>query len=360
MTPERVLPQRYRDMTDTQVAEAIEAARRALGRDLTILGHHYQRDEVIRHADFRGDSLDLSRRAAAAREARYIVFCGVHFMAETAAILCAPGQTVVQPVIEALCPMAAMANATDAAQAYAALTALWGGDLTPITYQNSVAAVKAFVGQHGGAVCTSSNAERLFRWALSRSGHVLFLPDEHLGTNTALAMGIPREAIGVWDHGTLSDPTALAHCRVIVWKGYCYVHTAMTVEDVVRARRDHPEAIIVVHPECPYEVVALADRVGSTTGIIEAVEAAPAGATLVVGTEWHLVNRLSHEHADKRVYPLRRMECRTMAMTTARDLLYALDDILAGTPHHVVTVEEDTAHWARVALERMLDASGRG
>lgn len=347
---------RYRDMTDAQVAEAIEAARRTLGSDLTILGHHYQRDEVIRHADFRGDSLDLSRRAAETRDARYIVFCGVHFMAETAAILCAPGQTVVQPVIEALCPMAALANVRDTAAAYGALTALWGEDVTPITYQNSVAAVKAFVGEHGGAVCTSSNAERLFRWGLSRSGHLLFLPDEHLGTNTALAMGIPREAIAVWDYVEPPDPASLAHSRVVVWKGYCYVHTTMTAEDVRRARQEYPDAMVVVHPECPHEVVALADRAGSTTAIIDFVKAAPAGATVVVGTEWHLVNRLAQEHPDKRVVPLRRVGCKTMGMTSARDLLYALEAIIAGAPHNVVTVDADTAHWARVALERMLEA----
>ena len=352
MTPEH----RYGEMTDAQVAEAIEAARRTLGRDLTILGHHYQRDEVIRHADYCGDSLDLSRRAAASHEARHIVFCGVHFMAETAAILCAPGQTVVQPVIEALCPMAALANAADTAEAYGALTAMWGDDVTPITYQNSAAAVKAFVGQHGGAVCTSSNAERLFRWGFGRTGHLLFLPDEHLGTNTALAMGIPRDEIGVWDYADPPDPASLAHCRVVVWNGYCYVHTTMTAEDVLRARKEYPGALVVVHPECPHEVVALADRAGSTTGIIEAVEAAPAGSTIVVGTEWHLVNRLAQEHPDKRVLPLRRVGCKTMGMTTARDLLSALDAIIAGTPHNIVTVDDDTAHWARVALERMLEA----
>lgn len=347
----------YREMTDVQVAEAIEAARRTLGNDLTILGHHYQRDDVIRHTDFRGDSLDLSRQAAEARDARYIVFCGVHFMAETAAILCAPEQTVVQPVLEALCPMAALANVPDTAAAWEALTALWGDDVTPITYQNSVAAVKAFVGQHGGAVCTSSNAARIFRWGLERSGHLLFLPDEHLGTNIALAMGIPPEEIGVWDYADAPDPASLAHCRVVVWKGYCYVHTTMTAEDVARARAQYPGAIVVVHPECPHEVVALADQAGSTRAIIEAVEAAPAGATIVVGTEWHLVNRLAHEHPDKRVVPLRRVGCKTMGMTSARDLLYALEAIIAGTPQNVVRVDADTAHWARVALERMLEAS---
>ena len=343
-------------MSDAEVAEAIEDARRTLGSDLTILGHHYQRDEVIRHADFRGDSLDLSRRAAEVREARFIVFCGVDFMAETAAILCHSGQTVVQPVIEAFCPMAAFANATNAAQAYTVLTGLWGDDVTPITYQNSVAEAKAFVGQHGGAVCTSANAGRIMRWAFGQSGHVLFLPDEHLGTNTALAMGIPRDEVGVWDHEAPPDPAFLARCRVVVWKGYCYVHTVMTPEDVIHAREQYPDAIVVVHPECPHEVVALSDTTGSTTGIIEVVKAAPSGATIVVGTEWHLVNRLDHEYPDKRVVPLRRMECGPMTMTTARDLLYVLDDIMAGTPHNIVTVDDDTAHWARIALQRMLDA----
>ncbi|MHB0857965.1 MAG: quinolinate synthase NadA [Anaerolineae bacterium] len=350
------LPEAYTSLPDAEVTAQIEAARRTLGSSLTILGHHYQRDEVIRHADFRGDSLELSRRAAQVREARYIVFCGVHFMAETAAMLCGAEQVVIQPVIEALCPMAALANAEDVQAAWNALSGLWDGDLIPVTYQNSTAAIKGFVGQQGGAVCTSSNADKVFAWAFARGSHLFFLPDEHLGTNTAMAMGIPREEIGVWDPLEPPDPVTLAGARVVVWKGFCYVHTGMRPEDVDQARARYPDALVIVHPECTHEVVARADLSGSTARIIQVVEQAPAGATIVVGTEWHLVQRLALEHPDKTVVPLRKAACATMGMTTERHLLYALDGILQGQPRNVVTVEAETAHWARVALERMLGA----
>jgi len=346
----------YLELCDEEVAARTWEAKRALGDRVTILGHHYQRDEVIQFADHRGDSLELSRRAAGARSP-YIVFCGVYFMAETAAILCQPSQTVMQPVLEALCPMARLANARDIAQAWEALTGVWGDDLMPITYQNSIAEAKAAVGRRDGAVCTSSNAARLFDWGFARKGHLLFIPDEHLGTNTALAMGIPPEQIGVWDPAEPPDPTSLADCCIVVWRGYCYVHTGFTVEDVERVRAAHPDALIVVHPECPKEVVALADSYGSTTGIIRFVERAPAGATVVVGTEWHLVNRLAQEHPDKTVLPLAQRGCRTMGMTRMHHLLYILESVLAGEPRHIISVDEETAHWARLALQRMLEAS---
>jgi quinolinate synthase len=344
-------------MSEAELVAALRQARRALGDAVTILGHHYQRDEVIQFADFRGDSLELSRRAAQVQEARYIVFCGVHFMAETAAILCKPEQVVIQPEIEAMCPMAHMANAADANEAWAALTGLWPGSLTPITYQNSTAELKAFVGEHGGAVCTSANADRLFSWAFRRGEHILFMPDEHLGTNTALAMGIPVEEVGLWDPLHPPEPSRFMRSRVMVWKGFCHVHTAFRPEDVDEARRAHPGAIVVVHPECVRKVVAKADQVGSTSAIIQAVERAPAGATIVIGTEWHLVNRLGQEHPDKVVLPLRPSICPNMAMTKMSHLLYALEGILAGQPVNVVTVDAETAKWARLALERMLGAS---
>ena len=351
------LPSKYESMSDEQLVAAIERAKESLGDALVILVHHYQRDEVIQFADFRGDSLGLSRRAAAAESAKYIVFCGVYFMAETAAILCKPDQLVIQPVEEALCPMAQMANADDVAQAWDALSTVWDTDMIPITYQNSTAAVKSFVGQHGGAVCTSSNAPNLFDWAFQRKGHILFMPDEHLGTNTALAMGIPREEIGIWDPAHPPDPKTLAHCRVVVWKGYCYVHTGFTVGHVDAAYQSHPDAIVAVHPECRHEIVARSDIAGSTMGIIRADEEAPVGATIAVGTEYHLVNRLDWQHPGKTVVSLSPRVCETMAMTHMKDLLYVLDSVLAGTPCHIVTVEKETAKGARVALERMLEAS---
>lgn len=350
------MPDRYLGLSQSELEASIGRAKSSLGESLTILGHHYQRDEVIQFADFRGDSLGLSRRAAEARQAEYIVFCGVRFMAETAAILCQPEQTVIQPEPEALCPMARIANPADAAEAWGALSTLWDGDLVPITYQNSTVDLKAFVGQHEGAVCTSSNARELFQWAFQRRNHLLFMPDEHLGTNTALALGIPMVEIGVWDPANPPDPSVLAHCRVVVWKGYCYVHTRFTPGDVEGARRRYPDALVVVHPECVRQVVAQADVSGSTTGIIRAVEEAPSGATVIVGTEWHLVNRLASEYPNKTVIPLRRSICATMSMTTMRHLLYVLDCIQEGEPRNVVTVEPDTARWARVALERMLGA----
>ena len=351
------LPPRYASMPDPEVAAAIAQAKARLGESLTILGHHYQRDEVIQFADFRGDSLGLSQRATEAAQARFIVFCGVRFMAETAAMLATPEQLVVQPVAEALCPMARMADAGDVAQAWTALSGVWDGDLVPLTYQNSTADLKAFVGEHGGAVCTSSNAGRLFEWALSRSGHILFTPDEHLGTNTALAMGIPPKEIGIWDPAHPPDPHSLASCRVVVWKGFCRVHTNFTPQDVRQARDGCPDGLVVVHPECVHEVVALADSSGSTTGIIRFVQQAPAGSTVFIGTEWHLVNRLSQEHRDKTVLPLRRSVCAAMSMTSMKHLLFALDSILEGNPRNIVVVEERIAEAARVALERMLVVS---
>jgi quinolinate synthase len=345
---------RYDDWSEEDQIAATWRAKRALGNRVAILGHHYQRDQVIQFADFRGDSLELSRRAAQVQEAQYIVFCGVYFMAETAAVLCAPGQIVIQPQIEATCPMALMAASDDVPAAWAALASLWSGNLIPITYQNSTITVKAFVGRQGGAVCTSSNAAKMFQWGFGRAGHLLFLPDEHLGTNTALAMGIPRQEIGLWDPFRGTDAQTLEQCRVVVWRGHCYVHTAFKPEDVDRARQKYPGSIIVVHPECIHEVVAKADLAGSTTSIIKAVEQASTGSTIIVGTEWHLVNRLQHEHPDKRILPLRKMECKNMAMTTVQDLLYILDNLLEGEALNVVQVDEETAAGARMALQRML------
>lgn len=351
------LPQRIREMSDTEVYASIERTRVELGSEVTILAHYYQRDEVVRFADFQGDSLELSRQAARATKAKYIVFCGVTFMSETAAILCQPGTTVIQPAARALCPMAQMADAINVSCAWEALNSLWPNDIVPITYQNSTADVKAFVGERDGAVCTSSNAGRLFRWAFNRRGHIFFIPDEHLGTNTALACGLRPEEIGLWDPLDPPNLESLAASKVVVWKGYCHVHTHFSVQDIQHAKVQHPEALIVVHPECPHAVVALADAAGSTSGIIAAVERAPIGSVVYVGTEWHLVNRLNRMHPDKLVLPLKRSICTTMAMTTARHLLAALEGITSGKPTGVIRVDAETAKWARIALERMLEAS---
>jgi quinolinate synthase len=345
----------------------IERDKAALGPDVAILVHHYQRDDVMRFADYRGDSLQLSRIAAQQREAKYIVFCGVNFMAETAAMLCAPHQTVVQPACDAPCPMARMADVDQAEEAWDLLTGAWGDDIVPITYQNSTAALKAFCGQRGGAVCTSSNAERLFGWALGETGHILFFPDEWLGTNSALALGIPRQQIVAWDpEAPEASLERACGAKVVVWQGYCNVHVAFTVEHVRAVRKAYPEARIIVHPECTVDVVEAADAYGSTAGIIEYVEQAPAGSTIAVGTEINMVNRLAQEHADKTVLPLMlpvesdkvtpmtRPLCGAMYRTNPANLRDVLCACVAGEPINVVQVDEETTHWANKALERML------
>lgn len=346
----------YQALSEDQVFARIEQARSDLGKDVVILAHHYQRDEVVRFADFRGDSLELSRVAADVHDARYIVFCGVDFMAETAAMLCSPTQTVCIPARAAVCPMAQMANAEQAQVAWQHLSRYWGDDLIPITYQNSYASVKAFCGEHGGAVCTSANAEALFRWALKQKGHILFFPDEHLGTNSALALGIPRNKIVVWNP---ADPEASAlaarDATVVVWKGYCHVHTFFTVEQVAEVRRKYPGIQVVVHPECPAEVVAVADSYGSTSHIIHVVESAPAGASFAIGTEIHMVARLAKDHPDKLIVPLARGLCGAMYTINPYNLSYTLDHLLMDDPVNVVTVDPEIAKWANLALQRMLE-----
>ncbi len=352
-----IIPAQIAAMSSEQVYARIKELKERLGSAITILAHYYQRDEVVQFADFQGDSLELSRQAARTTQAKYIVFCGVTFMSETAAILCQPGTIVVQPATEAFCPMAQMANSDTVSAAWDSLSRLWPNDLVPITYQNSTAEVKAFVGQKGGAVCTSANADRIFRWAFAQHQHILFIPDEHLGTNTALAFGIPREEIGLWDPLNPPAPESIQDARVVVWKGFCYVHAQMSTRDVMRAKDQHPDALVAVHPECRHEVVELADAVGSTSGIIRTVAQAPVGSVIYVGTEWHLVNRLHTMYPDRLVLPLKRAVCTTMAMTNARNLLAALESIATGEPQGIVTVDDATTYWARTALNRMLEAS---
>jgi quinolinate synthase len=334
----------------------IERDKGRLGTDVVILVHHYQRDEVIQYADYRGDSLQLSRAAAEQRQAKYIVFCGVNFMAETAAMLCEPAQIVVQPAGDAPCPMARMASVDEAEEAWEHLTAAWGDDLIPITYQNSTAALKGFCGQHGGAVCTSSNAERLFQWALEERGHLIFFPDRWLGTNSALALGIPPDEIAVWDPddpaGSL--PGAL-QAKVVVWDGYCTVHVGFTVGHVRAIRAAHPDVKVIVHPECTVDVVAAADAYGSTAGIIRYVEQAPPGSTIAVGTEINMVARLATDYADKTVLPLTRSLCGAMYRTNPVNLRDVLHACAEGAPIHAISVDAETARWANLALDRMLN-----
>ncbi|MHB1318044.1 MAG: quinolinate synthase NadA [Anaerolineae bacterium] len=347
------VPDRYLQMSNVELVAATAAARAQLGDRVAILGHHYQRDEIIQFADYAGDSLELSRRAASV-DSQYIVFCGVYFMAETAAVLCAPDQTVIQPVIEALCPMAEMASGPQVAKAWDALSSVWQEPIVPITYQNSNADIKAFVGERGGAVCTSSNARRIFEWAFGKGGRILFIPDEHLGTNTALDMGLSQSELGVWNPLRPPHPETLRDCRVVVWRGFCSVHTGFEVEDVQRAREQYPGASVIVHPECPRPVVVAADAAGSTSFLIDAVKSAPAGATIVIGTECHLVDRLSRQHPDKLVVPLARRACGSMGLTRLVHLTHVLDGLVEGVVHNVVTVPPEIAVGARMALEKML------
>lgn len=337
------------------VFQDIEKAKTDLGSDVVILVHHYQRDEVVRFADFTGDSLELSREAAAQQHARYIVFCGVNFMAETAAMLCAPEQVVLLPAGDAPCPMARMVDVEQAEEAWDRLSEAWDADLIPITYQNSTAGVKAFCGRHGGAVCTSSNAQRLFRWALSQKGHLIFFPDEWLGTNSALALGIPRQEIVAWDPSDVEGSLARSRmAKVVVWKGYCHVHTFFTVEQVQEVRARYPGVRVIVHPECPVDVVAAADAYGSTSQIIRFVQDAPPGSVIAIGTEINMVARLGQEHPDKTVVPLTRSLCGAMYRTTPVGLRDALLSCVAGRPINVVRVDAETRKWANIALQRML------
>jgi quinolinate synthase len=354
------LPERYIDASPDELASRIGDAKASLGTRLLILGHHYQRDEVMRWADARGDSFGLSRRAADTTEASYIVFCGVHFMAESADILTGDHQQVVLPDLNAGCSMADMADIDSVEEAWDGLAAVVDIErLVPITYMNSSAALKAFVGRHGGAVCTSSNARAVIQWALARGDRLLFFPDQHLGRNTAYQLGFGADDMRVWDPrlelGGLEE-REVKEATFLLWKGHCSVHQRFRPEHVHAARAEHPGVIVVAHPECAHETVELADEVGSTDYIIKTVEAAPAGAVLAVATEIHLVQRLAAEHPDKTVFSLDPLicPCSTMFRIDAAHLAWCLDHLVAGEVVNRITVDAETAKWARVALERML------
>ncbi len=348
----------YLLVPDTSLDDRIGRAVTRLGRDVVILGHHYQRDEVIRWAHFRGDSLRLSQQAAAA-DARYIVFCGVHFMAESADILRRPHQTVILPDLNAGCSMADMASIEQVETCWAELESVGGLRVVPVTYMNSSAAIKGFTGRHGGAVCTSSNAAAVLRWAFQRGERVLFLPDEHLGRNTAYRMGIPLDRMVIWDPFLPlggNTPQALRAAQMILWKGYCSVHQRFRPEHVDRARAADPQVRVIVHPECRWEVVQKADWVGSTEQIIRTIVAAEPGSRWAVGTEIHLVNRLGKELADRRVQSLdpNVCVCTTMFRIAPQHLLWVLENLAEGRVVNPIVVDEETKSYARLALERML------
>jgi len=349
---------------DESMDARIAAARAKLGGRAIILGHHYQRDEVIRFADFTGDSYKLSK-AAAESNAKYMVFCGVHFMAETADILAREWQQVILPDLNAGCSMADMAEIGQVEDCWeslerAGLTANAG--ILPLTYMNSAAAIKAFCGERGGLVCTSSNARAAFEWAFRRAGKVLFLPDQHLGRNTAFAMGIPLSEMVVWApyqiNGGLA-PDRLRAARVVLWKGHCSVHQRFLPEHVDRIRREEPGMTVVVHPECRWEVCQRADALGSTERIIDLIERAPEGSSFAVGTEIHLVNRLAHRFRPlgKRIITLDDAGClcTTMYRISPQHLAWALENLLEGRVVNRIQVDGRVKRWARVALDRMME-----
>jgi quinolinate synthase len=356
----------YLVLPDRTMDERITAAREALGRDCVILGHHYQRDEVIRFADFRGDSYKLSQQAASAG-GRYIVFCGVHFMAESADVLSRSGQITVLPDLNAGCSMADMAEITQVEDCWehlvaAGLTSDSGDGITPITYMNSTAAIKAFCGERGGVVCTSSNAAAAFNWGFAKNSKLLFLPDQHLGRNTGYRMGIPLADMVVWDpyliNGGLT-PQQLHSAKVILWKGHCSVHQRFLPEHVDNVRAKHPGIRVIVHPECRWEVCQKADGIGSTEGLLKMIDEAPYGTMFAVGTEIHLVNRMGKEFAaaGKKVITLDDTGClcTTMFRISPQHLCWALENLADGNIVNLIKVKDDVKHWARVALNRMLE-----
>ncbi|SFI95652.1 quinolinate synthase NadA [Thermoflavimicrobium dichotomicum] len=354
-----LLPETYRNLSSEELDERISLAKQKLGKDLVILGHHYQRDDVIQYADFRGDSLKLARIGAEQKEAKYIVFCGVHFMAETADTLAADHQIVILPDLKAGCSMADMAEIDEVEEAWDIIQNEFGDTVIPVTYVNSSAAIKAFVGRHGGTTCTSSNARGVLEWAFKQKKRILFLPDQHLGRNTAYQMGIPLERMVVWspqagDFEEVRGP--LEEVKMILWKGHCSVHQKFTVEQIQRIRERDPEMKVIVHPECSFEVVQLADDSGSTEYIIKTVESAPAGSKWAIGTEVNLVQRLANENPDKKIVLLSTTmcPCLTMNRIDRPHLLWALESILDGEPINQIKVDDETAYWSKVALDRML------
>ncbi len=367
---QRTLEERYTTASTDDLRQMVADAKTALGERLLILGHHYQHDDVMAFADARGDSFGLSRIAADRRDAEFIVFCGVHFMAESADVLTGPHQRVVLPDLNAGCSMADMADIEAVEDAWEALASVTDIDrVLPITYMNSAANLKAFVGRHGGAVCTSSNARAVLTWALldqvdgrTRADKVLFFPDQHLGRNTGFDLGFTEAQMSLYNPrfelGGL-DAAAVDDSALLLWKGHCSVHQRFRPEHVADFRVRNPDGLVLVHPECAHDVVVLGDVVGSTDAIIKAVEAAPSGTALGIATEVHLVNRLANEHPDKTIECLDPLvcPCATMARIDLPHLAWVLESLVDGRVPNQITVDADTASWAKVALERMLQIS---
>ncbi|MEJ3404689.1 quinolinate synthase NadA [Rathayibacter sp. YIM 133350] len=363
------LPREYRAASGLELDVRIRAAKKTLGDRAVILGHFYQRDEVVQYADFVGDSFQLAKAAQAKPDAEAIIFCGVHFMAETADVLSAPEQAVILPNLAAGCSMADMADIDSVQECWEALEDLYGTEpdaegrvpVIPVTYMNSSAALKGFCGEHGGIVCTSSNAETVLEWAFERGQRVLFFPDQHLGRNTAKAMGVPLERMPMWNPRRPlggNDAAALNDARVILWHGFCSVHKRFTVDQIARARIDHPGVRVIVHPECPMAVVDAADEYGSTDYITKAIAAAPDGSTFAIGTEINLVQRLAAQYPQHTIFCLDPVicPCSTMYRIHPGYLAWVLESLVHGEVVNRITVAADVAEPARVALERMLAA----
>jgi len=368
----QALPERYLGLSDEEMNRRIAAAKTALGRRLVILGHHYQRDEVIAFADYTGDSYKLAGQVSKHPDAEFIVFCGVHFMAESADVLSGDHQQVILPDLAAGCSMADMAAPDQLEQSWADLeqmlkeSRVHGTGLqpvVPVTYINSSASIKAFCGEHGGVVCTSSNAAATLKWAWERGERILFLPDQHLGRNTAYKMGVPLDEMVVWDPTEIwggLEPDAVSRARIILWKGHCSVHARFTTRQIENMRAQHPGIRVIVHPEVPWDVVQAADDSGSTEYIIKTVSESAVGSTWAVGTEIHLVNRLATQvQPDRTVHSLDQFGClcSTMFRVSPNHLLWGLEGLVAGDVHNRIAVPDDQKHWTRVALDRMLSIS---
>ena len=357
------LPAEYLHLDPALLDSRIHQARQRLGSRLVVLGHHYQREEVIKYTDFQGDSFKLSQLAAAQPEAEHIVFCGVHFMAETADILSASHQQVILPNLTAGCSMADMAPTDDVLDCWDDLLEVLGpGEVVPITYMNSTAAIKAMCGLNGGIVCTSSNATQTMEWGLEQAPRVLFLPDQHLGRNTALSLGIPLEEMVLWNPfkrmGGLT-PEQVRRARVILWRGHCSVHTRFRVSQIESARQRYPDVQVIVHPECTMEVVQAADATGSTETIIQAIDGAPEGTTWAVGTEISLVHRLAQRNPGKTVFCLDPVvcPCSTMYRIHPAYLAWVLEELTKGNVVNRIAVEPEAKAYARQALQRMMDVT---
>jgi quinolinate synthase len=361
------LPENYLRLSDDEMDARIAAAKGTLGERLVILGHHYQRDEVIKFADFTGDSLKLARAAASKGKAEFIVFCGVHFMAESADVLCAPHQKVILPDLAAGCSMADMAAGDQLDMCWRELKEMGvdadaegGAGVIPVTYINSSADIKAFCGEHGGIVCTSTNAAAIMAWAWERGAKLVMLPDQHLGRNTAFKMGVPLDRMVVWDPNEVwggLDAEQVKAAKLILWKGHCSVHTRFTVQQIDAFRKKYPGGKVIAHPECTFDVVQAADVSGSTENIINTVKASPSGSIWAVATEIHLVNRLKNDvEPDKTVVTLDPFGClcSTMFRVSPNHLLWVLEGLVEGRVHNQITVSEPQKSFARLALDRML------